>query len=123
MKRLVIFFIAASAGYLHQEASARSVPQRVAQDEQVFRISASSFEFKPNQITVRKGVPVLLELTSDDRHHGFKLQDFHIRDDVKPGVIENIRFVPNKTGTFTFFCDVFCGEGHEDMSGVIKVID
>jgi cytochrome c oxidase subunit 2 len=28
---------------------------------------------------------------------------------------------PDKTGTFTFLCDVFCGSGHEDMSGTLIV--
>jgi cytochrome c oxidase subunit 2 len=123
MKRLAIFLVAASAGYLHQQSTVRSTAQEVRRDEQVIRITASSFEFKPSEITVRKGVPVLLELTSKDRYHGFKLSEFHIRVDVKPGVTEDVRFVPNKAGTFTFFCDVFCGEGHEDMSGTIKVIE
>jgi cytochrome c oxidase subunit II len=123
MKRFAIFLIAASAGYLHQQSVVRSATEVPQTDEQIIHISASSFEFKPSEITVRKGVPVLLELTGKEGHHGFKLAEFHIRVDVKPGVTENIRFVPTKTGKFTFFCDVFCGEGHEDMSGTITVIE
>ena len=123
MKRLAIFLVAASVGYLHQQSIVRSTAQELRRDEQVIRITASSFEFKPSEITVRKGMPVLLELTSRDRHHGFKLAEFHIRVDVKPGVNEDVRFIPNKAGTFTFVCDVFCGDGHEDMSGTIKVVE
>ena len=123
MKRLAIFLVAASVGYLHQGSVLQSTPQHVVSDEQVVRISASTFEFKPSQITVKKGVPVRLELTSQDRHHGFKLTQFNVRVDVKPGGVESVRFVPDKTGTFTFFCDVFCGDGHEDMAGVIQVIE
>jgi cytochrome c oxidase subunit 2 len=29
----------------------------------------------------------------------------------------------NKAGTFTFACDVFCGEGHDDMSGTVVVTE
>jgi len=94
----------------------RSTAEEMRSDEQVVRISASTFQFQPSEITVKKGVPVTLELISEDRHHGFKLADFHLRADVKPGVVERIRFVPDKVGTFIFICDVFCGEGHEDMS-------
>jgi cytochrome c oxidase subunit 2 len=36
--------------------------------------------------------------------------------------MEKIRFVPDKSGKFTFLCDVFCGEGHEEMSGTLTVI-
>ena len=121
MKRLALFFLAASVGYLHQETIVRSA--QAADNERVIRISASTFEFTPSHITVKKGVPVLLELTSKERHHGFKLAQFQIQADIKPGAIEHVRFVPNKTGTFTFFCDVFCGDGHEDMSGIIEVIE
>jgi len=123
MKRMVIFLLAASVGYLHQETVLRSAAQATGDTEQVIRISASTFEFKPSQITVKKGVPVILELISADRHHGFKLSEFHVRIDMKPGAVEKVRFVPDKTGTFTFLCDVFCGEGHEDMSGTLMVID
>ena len=122
MKRLALLFLAASVGYLHQETIVRSEPH-AADNERVIRISASTFEFTPGHITVKKGVPVLLELTSKDRHHGFKLSQFQIQADIKPGAVEHVRLVPNKTGTFTFFCDVFCGDGHEDMSGTIEVIE
>lgn len=122
MKRLALLFFAASVGYLHQQTIVRSAPP-AAENERVIRISASTFEFTPSQITVKKGVPVILELTSKDRHHGFKLAQFQIQVDIKPGGVEHVRLVPNKTGAFTFFCDVFCGDGHEDMSGIIEVID
>jgi len=123
MKRLALLLVAASAGYLHQQGVVRSTAQELPPDEQIIRISASTFEYKPSQITIKKGAPVLLELTSQDRHHGFKLSEFQIRVDLNPGVVKNVRFVPNKAGTFTFFCDVFCGDGHEDMSGTITVIE
>ena len=122
MKRLALLFIAASVGYLHQETIVRSDPH-AADNERVIRISASTFEFTPSHITVKKGVPVILELTSKDRHHGFKLEQFQVQVDIKPGAVEQVRLVPNKTGTFTYFCDVFCGDGHEDMSGIIEVIE
>jgi hypothetical protein len=30
-------------------------------------------------------------------------------------------FTPDKEGTFPFHCDVFCGDGHEDMTGMLVV--
>jgi cytochrome c oxidase subunit 2 len=101
----------------------RSTAQEVRKDEQVIRISASTFEFKPSEITVKKGVPVTLEFSSEDRHHGFQLSAFRLRADIKPGVVEKVHFVPDKVGKFTFFCDVFCGDSHEDMSGTLTVIE
>jgi len=122
MKGLALFFVAASVGYLHPYTTFRSAP-RAPENERVIGISASTFEFTPSRITVKKGVPVILELSSKDRHHGFKLAQFQIQVAINPGAVEHVRLVPNKTGTFTFFCDVFCGDGHEDMSGIIEVIE
>jgi cytochrome c oxidase subunit 2 len=81
------------------------------------------FEFKPSEITLKKDVPVVFELISQDRRHGFTLPEFHMRADVMPGTVERLRFVPGKTGTFTFLCDVFCGDKHEEMSGTITVVE
>jgi cytochrome c oxidase subunit 2 len=108
---------------LLQQTTIQSSAKQISSDEQVIRISASTFEYKPSEITVKKGVPVTFELVSQDRHHGFKLPEFHLRADIKAGVVEKLRFVPDKAGTFTFFCDVFCGDGHEDMSGTLKVVE
>jgi cytochrome c oxidase subunit II len=91
--------------------------------EQVIRVTAKKFEYSPNEITVKKGVPVVLEITSLDRDHGFKLREFGVRADIKPGQTTRVRIVPKKTGHFPFQCDVFCGSGHEDMSGELVVVD
>jgi len=123
MKKLVIFLVATTVGYLSQQSVVRSTATEIGNEEQIIRISASTFEFKPSEFTVKRGVPVLLELTSQDRHHGFKLSAFELRADITPDVVEKVRFVPDKIGRFTFLCDVFCGDGHEDMSGTITVIE
>jgi cytochrome c oxidase subunit 2 len=91
--------------------------------ETTVKLTAKKFEYSPAQITVKKGTPVSLELTSEDRKHGFNLPDFRVRADVKPGSVTRVSFTPDKTGTFTFACDVFCGSGHEDMSGTLVVVD
>ena len=113
---------AASAGLFLQQGATQAAPE-MRNDEQVIRIAASTFEYKPSEFTVKKGVPVTLELVSVDRHHGFKLPAFHLRADITPGAVEKVRFVPDQAGKFTFFCDVFCGDGHEDMSGTLTVIE
>ena len=123
MNKLAIFLVAAAIGYFYQESVARPSVKEARSGEQVIRISAKTFEFEPSEITVKKGTPVTLELISSDRHHGFKLPEFHLRADIQPGVVGKVRFIPDKAGKFTFFCDVFCGDGHEDMSGTLTVIE
>ena len=90
---------------------------------QVIHITAKKFEFTPGEITVKKGEPVALEIKSEDVTHGFSLPDFKVRAEIKPGQTSVVRFTPDKAGQFTFTCDVFCGSGHEDMSGTLTVTD
>jgi len=87
----------------------------------VVKLTAKKFEYTPAQITVKKGVPVTLEITAEDTKHGFNLPDFKVRADLKPGAVTRVSFTPDKTGSFTFSCDVFCGSGHEDMSATLVV--
>ena len=101
-------------------ASAHVVAQP---EEQVIKIVAKKFDYTPNHITLKKGVPVVLELTSADVLMGFNAPDLHVRADIVPGQVARVRIVPEKTGTFAFFCDIFCGSGHEEMTGIITVVE
>ena len=90
--------------------------------EQVIKILARRFTYSPNQLKLKKGVPVVLEFTSADVIMGFSAPDFQTRADIVPGQVTRVRLVPDKEGTFTFLCDIFCGSGHETMSGSIIVV-
>ncbi len=94
-----------------------------AESGQVIKITAKRFEYNPNKITLKKGVPVTLEFTSLDRLHGFSCPDLGIRGDILPGKGLKIQFTPQKAGTFPFHCDIFCGEGHENMTGEFIVTE
>lgn len=89
----------------------------------VVTITAHRFAYEPDRITVKKGQPVTLEISSSDRLHGFVLAAFGIRLDASPDGKSRVTFTPQQTGTFLFHCDVFCGEGHEDMEGHLVVVD
>ena len=89
--------------------------------ERVIHITAKKFDFSPASITLKKGEPVVFEISSADREHGFNLRAFGVRANISPGKVSRIRFTPDKTGKFTFSCDVFCGDGHEEMTGTVIV--
>ena len=91
------------------------------QKEEVIRIVAKKFEYMPNSIALKKGVPVILELTTQDVIMGFNCTDLKVRSDIMPGKTMQLKLTPDRAGQFTFFCDIFCGSGHEDMSGTITV--
>ena len=92
-----------------------------AAGEQMIHMTAKKFEYNPSEITVKKGIPVVIEIVSLDRKHGFTIPELHIRMDVKPGEKNVVRFTPDRAGTFNFHCDNFCGDGHEGMAGKLIV--
>ena len=91
--------------------------------EQVIKVTAKRFDYTPAEIRLKKGVPVVLEFTSQDVVMGFNVPDLGTRTDIVPGTVTRVRFVPDKVGTFDFYCDIFCGAGHEEMNGTIIVTD
>ena len=111
-RRMLVAGIAALAG----AAAVFAQPQ-----EKVIRITARKFEFVPEKIELKKGEPVVLEFTTADVLMGFNAPDFKVRTDIAPGQVARVHLAPDKTGDFDFFCDNFCGEGHETMSGTIRV--
>ena len=92
-----------------------------ASKEQVIKVTAKKFEYSPSVIAVKLNVPVVLEFTSLDRLHGFAVPDLKLQAEIKPGEVTRVRFIPDKVGTFDFHCSVFCGSGHEDMTGQVVV--
>lgn len=113
MRRL-LYLVAALGVASGVALSAAHAPRTV-------RITAKKFDFEPAQIHLKKGETVVLELATLDRAHGFKLPALGIRADVDPGETVRITVTPDKTGAFAFLCDVFCGDGHDDMEGQIVV--
>jgi cytochrome c oxidase subunit 2 len=45
-----------------------------------------------------------------------------VRADILTGQVTRLRLTPAKAGDFGFFCDVFCGDDHELMGGVLHVV-
>ena len=108
---LVLCILAGTPGIAH------------AEQMQVVHVKAHMFAYSPAEIVVKMGIPVTLELTSIDRVHGFNLPDFHVRATIQPWESTTVTFTPDKIGRFTFACDHFCGDGHDDMSGVLVVVE
>lgn len=101
-----------------------SAADQAKQPEQVIKITAKKFEYNPNVIKIKTGVPVVFEFTSLDRVHGFTVPDLGgVRQTIEPGKANRVTILAPKTGTYEFHCDLFCGDGHEGMTGKIIVED
>src|SRR2546421_7093162 len=103
--------------------AATYVAAQAAPRAHVIKMAAKRFDYAPAHLTLKKGQPVVLELTTKDVVMGFNLPDFNVRADIVPDKVARVSFVPDKTGTFTFVCDIFCVEGHDRMQGTVTVTD
>ena len=94
----VALALAAGAG----TRAAESSPGRVV------KITAKKFEYSPSEIHLRRGERVVLELTSLDRKHGFKLPELGIRADVPAGATARIEVLAERPGRLVTSIGVAC---------------
>lgn len=90
--------------------------------ERVIQVTSRRFTFTPSDIVVHQGEAVRLEITTEDVLMGFNAPDFATRANIPPGQVAVVHLRPDKVGTFTYLCDIFCGSGHENMGGTITVV-
>lgn len=86
-----------------------------------FNIIAKQWSFEPAEIIVNQGDKVKLNLTSVDVPHSLAINEFGINQFIKPGETAVVEFTADKLGEFTFYCNVFCGQGHQEQTGRLIV--
>lgn len=86
-------------------------------------LTAERFHFTPSTIEVRQGERIRLVIRSRDVLHGFRLELFGIDVEIprsgEPVVVE---VVAERPGRFPFACSLYCGRGHDGMTGVLTVL-
>ena len=75
-----------------------------------------------NDLVVPVGKPVKLLLSSQDVIHSFFVPDFRIKMDVLPNRYTLTWFEATNTGEFQIYCTEYCGKGHSEMLGKVKVL-
>jgi cytochrome c oxidase subunit 2 len=114
---VTIFLAAALAGVFAGHSSpAEDAPVRIA-------IVAKRWEFAPNEITVKKGAPVTITLTSKDVEHGLKFEALKVALAAKKDKVSEVTFTPEQVGTFGGQCFRFCGAGHGSMKMTLRVTE
>jgi cytochrome c oxidase subunit II len=96
---------------------------RANDNPKVIEITAKKFDFTPSEITLKKGEPVILRLTSADRVHGFMSKPLKIDTDIADGKTTDVAVTPDTAGDFTIICDHYCGTGHGNMKMKVSVVE
>lgn len=86
-----------------------------------FNMTAKQWEFSPSAIEVYEGQKVILHITNLDVQHGFTITELGVSKELPAKQTTDVEFTASKRGTFTFFCHIFCGEGHSGMNGMITI--
>jgi len=121
-KLITATLLAAACGITLATVAPKANLAGAAVNPKVIEISAKKFQFTPSEITLKKGEPVILRLTSTDRVHGFMSKPFKIDTDIPPDKTTDIAVTPATAGNFTIICDHYCGTGHGNMKMKVTVL-
>jgi cytochrome c oxidase subunit 2 len=116
VKTIFIGCIATCSIALSGFVSAPEVPKRI-------EVSVKKFEYTPGDITLKKGEPVVLVLTTQDVAHGLKFKELNLNTKFEKGKPSELAFTPDKVGDFVGHCSVFCGSGHGSMTLTLHVTE
>jgi cytochrome c oxidase subunit 2 len=86
-------------------------------------VSVKKFAYTPAEVTVKKGEPVVLVLTTEDVSHGLKFKELNLNAKFEKGKPAELAFTPDKVGDFVGHCSVFCGSGHGSMTLTLHVTE
>ena len=65
--------------------------------------------------------PVTLNVTAADVIHSFWVPEMRIKADMVPGLVQTLRFTPEKIGKYRIICTEFCGTNHGNMLATVYV--
>jgi cytochrome c oxidase subunit II len=75
-----------------------------------------------NELVVPVNQPVKLLLSSKDVIHSFFVPDFRVKMDALPNRYTVAWFEATEVGEFNIFCTEYCGKGHSEMLGKVRVL-
>lgn len=91
-------------------------------EPRIVEVTARRFAFEPSQIEATVGERLQLVIRSADGVHGVEIKKLRIKKEVpRGGEAVTIDFTATAEGSFPILCSEFCGNGHEDMKGMLIV--
>jgi plastocyanin len=89
-------------------------------DSETIKIEAGSFYYNPEEIRVKVGENVKIELISKDMMHDFNIDELGVKSPVTlAGETTIIEFTPQEIGEFEYYCSV---ANHKAMGQVGRLV-
>jgi cytochrome c oxidase subunit 2 len=99
-----------------RSSSAQTVEPRIVE------VTARRFAFEPSRIDATVGERLQLVVRSADGVHGVEIKKLKIKKEVpRGGEAVTIDFTATTEGSFPILCSEYCGNGHDDMTGMLIV--
>jgi cytochrome c oxidase subunit 2 len=114
--------IAVSGYAIVAMATGDSRPSAQTAEPRVIEITARRFAFEPSEIEATIGEKLQLVVRSADGVHGLEIRKLKVKKEIpRGGEPVTIDFTATAEGTFPILCSEYCGNGHDDMSGMLIV--
>lgn len=84
---------------------------------QEINMTGINFEFDQEEYTVKAGEPVTINYKNEEGMHGIAIDGLDV--DIKGD--GEVTFTPTEPGEYTIYCNIPCGEGHDDMKSTLIV--
>lgn len=74
-----------------------------------------------HEMHVPAGTPVTLHVTSTDVIHSFWVPEMRLKADMVPGLVQTLRFTPERIGKYRIICTEYCGVNHGKMYDTLYI--
>jgi cytochrome c oxidase subunit 2 len=116
---LITLFALSACGKSNNNNSNPQSPSAPAGGGETIEITAHAvnWSFSPLEIIANVGDTLKLTLNNEKGVHGLQIDDLGVK--IKNGETATIKL--DKAGTYDFYCNIQCGQGHDNMVGQIIV--
>jgi len=119
----LIIFVWSTVQYVNMSRPpANAMIIQVVGKQWMWKLQHPSGRKEIDELHVPLGIPVKLQMTSQDVIHSFYIPAFRIKQDVVPGRYSEEWFTATKLGEYHLFCAEYCGTSHALMGGRVVVM-
>lgn len=119
----VLAFAAAPVAAQDAVGEKAAAPEEGEAELKVIHMVAENWKFTPDEIRVKKGTVLRLEIQSYGAPHSFVLKPYRIKEPLPQNKKTTVEFVADKPGKFKWRCGRPCGDGCAKMTGKLVVTE